>query len=297
MIYIIAGQTASGKSNLALEFAKKIGGVILNGDAFQVYQRLDIGTAKPSLEERQIVPHYLFDIVTIDHGFSIFEYQQLARAKIDECIKNCIPVVIVGGSGLYIRSVLFDYRFTDNTPIDMSEFESKSNVELHDYLQQVDKESASKIHANNRRRVLRAIEIYRQTGRAKSELENSQDKHPHYPYLMVGLSPLKEQLDEQILNRVKTMFNKGLKEEVMTLLKAYDPTSPGFKAIGYKEIIANPSLMDEALIELIAKNTRQYAKRQMTFFKNQFTIQFFPTHDQALHFLMEKHKELNYENN
>ena len=109
MIYIIAGQTASGKSNLALEFAKKIGGVILNGDALQVYQRLDIGTAKPSLEERQIVPHYLFDIVTIDHGFSIYEYQQLARAKIDECIKNCIHVVIVGGSGLYIRSALFDY--------------------------------------------------------------------------------------------------------------------------------------------------------------------------------------------
>lgn len=297
MIYIIAGQTASGKSNLALEFAKKIGGVILNGDAFQVYQRLDIGTAKPSLEERKIVPHYLFDIVAIDHAFSIFEYQKLARAKIDECIEKCVPVVIVGGSGLYIRSVLFDYRFSNNAPVDMHEFELKSNTELHEYLQKVDPESANKIHANNRRRVLRAIEIYRQTGMAKSTLENDQDKQPHYPYLMVGLTPSKEQLDSQINNRVKMMFNRGLKEEVMILEKAYDSTSPGFKAIGYKEIIANPSFTDEELIELIAKNTRQYAKRQMTFFKNQFTIQFFPTHDQALHFLMEKHKELNYENN
>lgn len=297
MIYIIAGQTASGKSNLALEFAKKIGGVILNGDAFQVYQRLDIGTAKPSVEEQKIVPHYLFNIVTIDHTFSIFEYQKLARAKIDECIEKCIPVVIVGGSGLYIRSVLFDYRFTNNTSVDMRGFELKSNAELHEYLHNVDAESASKIHANNRRRVLRAIEIYLQTGTAKSTLENAQDKQPHYPYLMVGLNPSKEQLDMQINSRVKTMFNKGLKEEVMTLHKAYDSTSPGFKAIGYKEIIANPSLTDEELSELIAKNTRQYAKRQMTFFKNQFTIQFFPTHDQALHFLMEKHKELNYENN
>lgn len=297
MIYIIAGQTASGKSNLALEFAKKIGGVILNGDAFQVYQRLDIGTAKPSLEERKIVPHYFFDIVAIDHAFSIFEYQKLARAKIDECIEKCTPVVIVGGSGLYIRSVLFDYRFSNNAPVDMHEYELKSNTELHEYLQKVDPESANKIHANNRRRVLRAIEIYRQTGMAKSTLENDQDKQPHYPYLMVGLTPSKEQLDSQINNRVKMMFNKGLKEEVMILEKAYDSTSPGFKAIGYKEIIANPSFTDEELIELIAKNTRQYAKRQMTFFKNQFTIQFFPTHDQALHFLMEKHKELNYENN
>lgn len=286
MIYIIAGQTASGKTKLALEFAKAVGGHIINGDAFQVYRKLDIGTAKPTVEEQSIVPHHLFDIVDINHPFSIYEYQSLVRAKIDELTTNQIPIVIVGGSGLYIRSVLFDYRFSDHIEVNMDAFSNKTPQELHAYLTQIDPKSAEKIHMNNVRRVLRAIEIYLQNGKAKSELEDEQDKRPYYQYLMVTLDKGRDYIEFKIEKRVRQMFEKGLKEELHELLKLYPKDSPGFKAIGYRELIENPMMDDEDLIRLISKNTRQYAKRQNTFFNNQFDVHKFNKDEQALQFLL-----------
>lgn len=297
MIYIIAGQTASGKTELAIEFAKQIGAQIINGDAFQVYQKLDIGTAKPSIDERKIVPHHLFDIVPIDYAFSIFEYQKRAREIIDRLIKNNIPVVIVGGSGLYIRSVLFDYRFSSNEKPDMTKYSSLTDDELYHELQKIDPISANKIHPNNRRRVMRALEIYLQTGLQKSQLEADQSKTPYYPYLMVAINITKEELGLKITKRVKEMFAKGLRNEVMGLLQEFASQSPGLKAIGYKEIITNPDLNDEELVNIISRSTIQYAKRQMTFFKNQFDLEFFDTHAQALQRLIESHRGEHHENN
>jgi len=291
MIYIIGGQTASGKSDLALEFARRIGGHIINGDAFQVYRNLDIGTAKVSKEERLIVPHHLFDIIYIDENFSIFDYQTLARKKIDELIAKNIPIVIVGGSGLYIRSVLFDYRFSNDVAVDMSKFSSMTDVQVHYYLKTIDAESAEKIHVNNRRRVLRAIEIYLQTGSTKTYLENIQNKHPYYEYTMIMLDLEKEELDDKIKNRVIQMFKSGLKEELNNLLLKYEKNAPGFRAIGYKEIIEHPLLTDPQLIDLISKNTIHYAKRQKTFFKNQFEIKTFVDKSEALQYLLTTFEE------
>lgn len=286
MIYIIAGQTASGKTSLALKFASLIGGEIINGDAFQVYRGLDIGTAKPSLEERKTTSHHLFDIVDIDHKFSIFEYQKMARAKINELIDKNIPVIIVGGSGLYIRSVLFDYKFIETKTVDMGAYEKLTNEDLHRELKKIDEESAAKIHPNNRRRVMRAIEIFLQNGISKSELEKAQRKEPLYPYVMVALERPVDVLENNIRLRVHDMFKAGLKEEINYLLKTYPPNSPGFAAIGYRELIDNAHLNDERLIALISLNTRQYAKRQRTFFYNQFKITTFNNDEEALSFLL-----------
>ncbi|HKM02508.1 MAG TPA: tRNA (adenosine(37)-N6)-dimethylallyltransferase MiaA [Bacilli bacterium] len=290
MIYIIGGQTASGKTELALEFAQKIGAHIINGDAFQVYRRLDIGTAKASKEEQSLVPHHLIDIVDINEAFSIFEYQELARKIIDRLVAKNIPVVIVGGSGLYIRSVLFDYRFSPNSEADMARFEKMDNYRLHQYLASIDEISAEKIHFNNRRRVLRAIEIYLQTGLSKSALELEQSKQPYYPYTMVMVDWDKEQLDARILERIRLMFAQGLRSELAELLETFPSSSPGFRAIGYKEMIENANYSDEQLIDLINKNTIHYAKRQKTFFKNQFNISSFTKREEALEFLLDTFK-------
>lgn len=291
MIYIIAGQTASGKTALALDFASRIGGQIINGDAFQVYRHLDIGTAKPNDEERALVPHHLYDIVDINESFSIYDYQKKAREKIDELTSKNIPAIIVGGSGLYIRSVLFDYTFSDDKAVDMTEYETMEINRLHDELKRIDPESAAIIHANNKRRVLRAIEIYLQTGRAKSQIEREQIKTPLYQYTMVAIEIDRDQLGTRIEERVRNMFALGLRAETEKLLKIYAPTDPGFRAIGYKEFVDNPHLDDESLITLIALNTRQYAKRQKTFFKNQFTMNTYSNHNDALNDLLRIHEE------
>ena len=287
MIYIIAGQTASGKTKLALKFAQLIGGEIINGDAFQVYKHLNIGTAKPTKEEFALVPHHLFDIVEINHPFNIYEYQILARKKIDQLLAKKVPIIIVGGSGLYIRSVLFDYRFSQSVTVDMSNYLKMSDRELHEELVKIDLESSKKIHPNNRRRVLRAIEIFLQNGVTKSQLEQSQNKQALYKYTMVTLERSREFIEYAIQQRVIDMFASGLRQELGQLLKSYPSDSPGFKAIGYKEIIDNFDEGDDFLIDLIAKNTRQYAKRQNTFFNNQFIVHRFDDTQSALAFLLQ----------
>ncbi len=295
MIYIIAGQTASGKTSLALEFAKLIGAHIINGDAFQVYRELDIGTAKPSKEQQSIVPHHLFDIINIDEQFSIFQYQTMARNLIEELTKKGIPIVIVGGSGLYIRSVLFDYQFIAYPEVDLSEFDGLSNQELHDYLKTIDEESARKIHANNRRRVLRALEIFRASGQTKSALEKAQQKDPYYPYLMVSLEMDRQDLQQRIVQRIQMMFQEGLKQELAELRQRYHDDAPGFRAIGYQELIAEPQLNDDDLIDLIAKHTMQYAKRQNTFFTHQFKRVRFNDKQSALTYLLDAHRRNNHD--
>lgn len=291
MIYIIGGQTASGKSSLALSFAKEIGGQIVNADAFQIYRKLDIGTAKPTLNEQSVVKHHLFDIVNIDEPFSIFEYQKVARSLINGLIKKNIPVIIVGGSALYIRSVLYDYKFSQNVEVDMEKYEQLTNEQLHDELNIVDKYSAKVIHPNNRRRVLRALQIYLSTGIAKSENEKKQSKEPIYPYVMVALKHSKEDLSDLIKQRVIVMFNNGFVHEANTLGKIYPLKSPGFKAIGYEDIITNNDKTDEELIQIISDKTIKYAKRQLTFFKNKFDITFVETKEQALELLKSKYGE------
>lgn len=294
MIICIVGPTGVGKSNLAIKIASQVGGEIINGDAFQVYQKMNIGTAKPSEEELAKVPHHLFSYLEPSEEFSIFEYQQNLRNKIEELKSRNKPIIIVGGSGLYLKSGLYDYSFNqESIRVDLSKYEAMDNLTLYHALEELDYESAQKIHFNNRKRLLRAIEIYLQTGTKKSDVINMQKHELLYPVSFIGLTKPRDELYSIINRRVEIMVEQGLFEEVDQLLKEYPPILKSFQAIGYKEIIQGriDGLSSEKIIELIQKNSRNYAKRQFTFFKNQIPVEWFDDVNKAYEYSISKIKE------
>lgn len=292
MIFVIVGPTGVGKSSLSIEFAKSCGGVIVNGDAFQCYKQMSIGTAKPSLQERQSVPHYLFDIADVRNAYTIYEYQHDLRQTLDELIKLNKHIIIVGGSGLYLKSALYDFTLNDVVnPVDMSKYEKMDEDTLYDCLQKIDYKASLTIHKHNRKRVLRAIQIFLESGKKKTDIIASQEHKPLYDVIFVGLSkPSREELYNMINNRVDIMVKDGLIDEVKMLMKEYDSSLRAFQAIGYKElmdaIINNTSI--ESALELIKKRTRNYAKRQYTYFKNQLNVNWFVDKNEALDFMQKK---------
>lgn len=272
MIYAIIGPTGSGKSKLALKLAKMFNGIIINGDAFQIYQEMNIGTAKPNENDLSIVPHYLYDVFSPEHELSIYEYQKILR---EELVKHQDKTIfIVGGSGLYLKSALYDFTLSDNTFYDMSSFEKYSNDELYSLLLGVDKESAEKTHANNRKRVLRALEIYYATGKKKSDIEKEQKHQPLYDVKFIGYEMSREELYKKIDARVDQMVIEGLFDEVKKLLAKYPDDLKSFQAIGYKEIIMGlkDNKTQDEIISQIKQSSRNYAKRQITYFKNQLEV-------------------------
>lgn len=294
MIIAIVGPTGIGKSSLALKIAKQTSGEIVNCDAFQIYKKLDIGTAKPSLEERKIVPHHLFDFVEVDYPFSIYDYQKILREKIDELKGKNVPIILVGGTGLYLKSSLYDFNLSENKNlIDMSEYEKMDNQTLHNILEKLDYEESLKIHQNNRKRVLRAIEICLSQGKKKSEIINEQEHKLLYDVTFIGLIKPREELNEIINKRVDLMFDMGLLDEVKNILKNYPKTCHSLQAIGYKEIIdglENYLSLDE-IKEKIKLNSRRYAKRQMTYFKHQLNVNWFNSIDEAYDYVMDLYKK------
>ena len=273
MIVVICGPTASGKSKLAIRLAKDFNGEIINGDAFQVYKELEIGTAKPTKDELMMATHHLFDYVESTKNHSVMDYQVEARKTINEILSRKKLVVIVGGTGLYQKASLYDYTFTEEKEnVDLSDLAPLSNEELYSYLVSLDEKASLKIHPNNRKRVLRAIAIIRQTGCKKSEIEEAQEHKMIYKDVhFVGLNINREELYKKINDRVDSMFEEGLVEEVTSLYEKYDFNNNAFKGIGYKEFIPyfeGKNSLEETK-ELIKKNTRNYAKRQFTFFKHQ----------------------------
>ena len=275
MILVIAGATGTGKSELAIELAKKVDGEIINADAFQVYQELSIATAKPTLSMRKVVPHHLFDFVPLNEDYDVERYQKELRNALNEVLSRGKTPIIAGGSGLYLRASLFDYSFSEKPrEIDESKYEAFSNEELHAKLEAIDPEEAMKIHPNNRRRVLRAIEIYEQEGKKKSEFISMQEHHPIFDCRFFGLKPDRESLYEKVEKRVDRMFEEGLVEETLPLIEKYGRSPHAFQAIGVKELF--PYLDGEISLQeakdLIKKNTRHYIKRQDTFFAHQFEI-------------------------
>ena len=295
MMICIVGPTGVGKSKLAIRLAKALNGEIINGDAFQIYKGMDIGTAKPTKEEREIVPHHLFDFVEPDFEYSIYTYQKNLRNKIEELQDKNVPIIICGGSGLYLKSSLYDFVLNENkSDVDMSSFEKMSNEELHNYLSSIDLEESKKIHMNNRKRVMRAIEIYLQEGKKKSEIISFQEHKPIYDVTFVGLTKDRDELYELINKRVDLMFSLGLVDEVRNLLKKYPATLRSFQAIGYKEIISGlaSGSSEEEMKELIKKNSRNYAKRQFTYFKHQMDVKWFNDIDEAYEFSLKKLGEI-----
>ena len=277
MIIVITGPTCMGKSETALEVARAFNCEIVNGDAFQAYKEMEIGVAKPPKEYFDIVPHHLFSFVDIDQDYSIADYQKDLRKTIDEIVSRGKNVVIVGGSGLYIRSGLYDYTFEEQKKIDMSKYEKLTNEELHKELEKVDPKQAEIIHMNNRKRVLRALEIYLSNGKTKSEIIDSQEHKPVYDAKFFVREMNRDELYSLIDKRVDKMMADGLFDEVQGILRKHGEASKALQAIGYKElipVIKGDYSLDRG-VKLVKQNSRNYAKRQVTFIKHQFPVVFY----------------------
>ena len=277
MIYVICGPTCSGKTEASITFARLLNCPIINADAFQVYKDMNIGTAKISKNHPFYKSTLLLDIVTPDKTFSVKEYQDAFR-KVIEPYKDK-NVVVCGGTGLYIKAALFDYVFheEDNVQIDF-DFEKYSNEDLYKQLWSIDQSSALKIHPNNRKRVIRALTIAFTSDKKKSEYIAEQKHELIYPNVkFLFINPDRKILYNDINSRVDEMFDNGLIDEVKILLDKYVLSQTSSKAIGYEEVIsyiAGDVSLDSCK-EMIKKRTRNYAKRQVTFFKHQFKCEEF----------------------
>ena len=267
MIYAILGPTCSGKSDIAEAISLKLNCPLINFDAFQVYKEIDKGTAKPPRELLESGRYFLYDFVDVIDEYDVSRYQKDARELLEK-FKNQ-DVVLVGGTGLYLKALLFDYNFKEEEKMPADFLEDKTNQELYDELYKIDPFDAIKIGNNNRKRLVRALDVYKIHGKSKSELnDNGKNKLLYENVMFIGLNMPRDLLYERINRRVDLMFEDGLSEEVENLFAFYGPNRRAFQAIGYKEF--NSDLSNDEVKELIKKNTRNYAKRQMTFFKHQF---------------------------
>lgn len=270
-VIVVVGPTAVGKTKISIELAKAFNLEVLSGDSVAVYKKLDIGSAKPTLEERQGIVHHFIDVIEPTEQYSVYDFQKGAR----EYIENHDVTLICGGTGLYVQSVLFDYEFEAGQR-DFSledKYKYYSNEELYDHLLRLDPNiDKDKLHMNNRKRVLRAIEIIETTNRPFSEFNNKNEALYDYFIVYLNLDD-RNLLYERINKRVDIMIEDGLVEEVKAL---YDEGIMPH-AIGYKEFIPyfNNEVSLETVVEEIKKNTRHLAKRQMTWFKNQLTSNFY----------------------
>ena len=274
MILVLTGPTGSGKSALAVSLAKRLGGVVINADAYQVYQELSIATAKPSESMRMEVPHYLFDFVPLDSDYNVAEYQSDLRGEIYELAKTSRPIIIAGGTGLYIKAGLFDYEFPEEREVDMSPYESLEENELYQKACEIDPTGAKAIHPHNRRRVLRLIQYFLATGKKRSESLDEQEHKPLFDVRFYGMDVERGDLYPLVEERVDMMFASGLEEENRALVEKYGRTPHAFQAIGVKEFFPywdGRASLDETK-DLIKENTRHYVKKQMTWFRHQFPI-------------------------
>jgi len=270
MITVIVGPTAVGKSKLAIELAKRMNAEIISGDSVQVYKHLDIGSAKITVDEQEGILHHLIDVYDLETPYSVADFQREVRAKIKEIEARGHSVIICGGTGFYLKAALFNYVFEhQGRQLDFeSSLQEKTNEELYHWLQDIDPESAAKFHPNNRVRVLRALGYYLQTGEVISK-ESSKDE-PLYDAVFIGLSMERELLYNRINQRVDQMMSQGLLREVEGLMASQEY----IQAIGYNDLfdyLNGMSSLDEA-VELIKQHSRQLAKRQWTWFRNQMPV-------------------------
>jgi tRNA dimethylallyltransferase len=275
MILVLTGATGSGKSELAIALSKRVNGEIINADAFQVYQELTIATAAPTEAMKRQVPHHLYAFVPLKQGYDIAHYQKDCRSAIAEVSARGKTPILVGGSGLYIRSALYDYDLSlDTSKVDMAPYENLSDGDLHGILEKLDPVEAEKISANNRRRVFRDIQICLAAGQAKTALLAQQKHEALFPCKFFELDKEREVLYASTGERVERMFQNGLLEETVPLIEKYGRSAMAFKAIGVKELfpyLDHQSSLEETK-ELIKKNTRHYIKNQYTWFRHQFPI-------------------------
>lgn len=284
MIYVVMGPTCSGKTELANYLIDKHNCDAINFDAFQIYKDMNIGTAKLEHDDPHYSRYHLLDIVSPEQSFSVMEYQTLARKELDELLKKDTDVVFVGGTGLYIRATLYDYAFEKEDNAYDEDLDLLSNEQLFDMLNELDTEACEKIHVNNRKRLLRAISLIRHSNKKKSDIINEQNHELIYKNVkFIFISPDREKLYKNIDDRAIKMMEFGLVEEVKNLLNKYDLSLTAKQGIGYKEVIQylDKEITYEECVSLIQKRTRNYAKRQVTFFKNQFKYELYTSIEDA----------------
>lgn len=267
-IIVIVGPTGVGKTKLSIELAKTFDAEIINGDSVSIYKKLDIGSAKPTIVERDGIIHHLIDIRDVDEDYSIYDYQKDVRDTIEDIKSRNKNIIIVGGSGLYLKAALYDYNFNDGTTY--NEYNDLSNEELLNKIKCIN--SNIDIHPNNRKRLVRTL----------NKLENNEEFGENknkllYPVTIIGLTTSRETLYKRINLRVDNMIEEGLLEEVKSLKDYYKTSRVLNTAIGYKEFYDyfynNKDLY--TVMEEIKKNSRRYAKRQYTFFNHQMNVNWF----------------------
>lgn len=281
-LIVICGATATGKSGLALSLAERLGSVILSADSRQVYREFDIGTAKPTREEQKLIPHYLIDICEPTETMTVADYQEQTQQLIDNL--GVSPLLLVGGTGLYIRAIVQGMKIPRVSPQPelRSQLESLGQHQLYQMLKQVDPIAVQKIHANDLVRTLRALEVYYVTGCPMSEQQG--ENPPNYPILQIYLDCEPEILDVRIRQRTEQMIADGLVAEVKDLCQKYGVDLPLLNTLGYQEIkqyLAGEINLEEAT-DLIALHTRQFAKRQRTWFRQTQNLEYFNVADSDL---------------
>ncbi|MRG85317.1 tRNA (adenosine(37)-N6)-dimethylallyltransferase MiaA [Salinibacillus xinjiangensis] len=282
-VIAVVGPTAVGKTKLSVELAKKFDGEVISGDSMQIYKGLNIGTAKVTHEEMQGIPHYMIDIKEPFESFSAAEFKENVQHYIDTIHeRNHLPI-IAGGTGFYIQSTLYNFNFSsekrdENFEKQMLAKITEKGIEPYfEKLKEVDREQAKVIHPNNIRRVIRALQIYEKTGLTKSELQKQQvDQSPYKP-ILIGLDMEREELYKRINQRVDQMMQEGLLEEVKALFKTGLKDAQCMQGIGYKEFIPyfEGDVSLEEAIETLKRNSRRYAKRQYTYFRNKLDVRWY----------------------
>lgn len=275
-VIVICGPTASGKTALSIELAKKINGEIISCDSMQIYKYMDIGTAKPTLEEQKEVKHHLIDFVEPNQRYSVAEYKKDAEKSIEEILSKGKTPIIVGGTGLYVDSLIYGIEYPE---IELDEeyrkqlekeIEEKGLESLYNKAKEIDSKAMEKISPNDKKRIMRVVEIYKATGKTKTEQEIESRTHEiKYDYKVFAIKMDREKLYERINKRVDLMVKKGLIEEVQNILKKYDKFPTAMQGLGYKEVVEylDGKTTKEEMIDKIKMQTRRYAKRQITWFK------------------------------
>ena len=285
VVPVIVGPTASGKTSLSIDIAKHFDGEIVSADSMQIYRRMNIGTAKPTETEKQGIVHHLMDFVEPDQAFSVADYKDSAIAAIHDIVDRGKTAIIVGGTGLYINALTQKWGFPDikTDPEIRRKLTAAYNTQppeaIYKRLEQIDPEAAAKIHPHNHKRVIRALEIYETTGKTKTYWEGQVRKIDlPFDYLLLGIQMPRDVLYQRIDERVDLMIKDGLVEEVRGLLNdGYDPALVSMQALGYKEIV--PVLKGQATLEeqviILKRDTRHFAKRQLTWFRKNTDIHWF----------------------
>lgn len=286
-VIVICGPTAVGKTKMSVELAKHLNGEIINADSTQVYRKMNIGTAKVTEEEKEGIPHHLFDIRDIDEEYTVYDYQKDCRDCIEDIISRGKTPIMVGGTGLYIKAALYDYNFNDEDKV--YNYDEYTNEELYQELLSVDPNTD--VHPNNRKRVERAITYYRNHNKPMSSNEKSENLL--YDAVFIGLTTDRELLYDRINKRVDKMVADGLIEEAKSLYDLHIDSRALLTPICYKELFMyfeGISTLDEAL-DLIRQRSRKYAKRQYTWFKHQLDVNWYEVDFNNFHNTINKVKE------